>query len=138
MFKSTILFAPICPVCSTFSFLFFIIFFQIDWEFFIASSPPLPFFFFFTNYMLLNNFSGCPGAAAAHRSLLVFVHPVTKNNISWHKLIEIQISLFISKVLLKYCSTYLLEAKVLCFSDFCTWDIIWVVNISYISSFKLE
>lgn len=112
--------------------------FRLIENFLLLHLLPSLFFFFFTNYMLLNNFSGCPGAAAAHRSLLVFVHPVTKNNISWHKLIEIQISLFISKVLLKYCSTYLLEAKVLCFSDFCTWDIIWVVNISYISSFKLE
>ena len=132
MFKSTTLFAAICPVCFTFSFLFFIIFFQIGWEFFIAPSPPTFF------YMPLNSFSGCSGAAAPHRSLLIFVQPVTKNNISWHKLTEIQISLFINKVLLKYCSAHLLEAKVLCFSDFCTWDIIWVVNISYFSSFKLE
>ena len=92
--------------------------------------PSLFFFFFLTNYMLLNNFSGCPGAAAAHRSLLVFVHPVTKNNISWHKLIEIQISLFISKVLLKYCSTYLLEAEVLCFSD------LWFLYMRYYMSGK--
>lgn len=136
MFKSTILFAAICPICSTFFFLFLIIFFQIGWEFFYCFISPT--FYFFTNYTLLNNFSGCPGAAAPHRSLLVFVQPVTKNNISWHKLIEIQISLFINKVLLKYCSTHLLEAKVLCFSDFCTWDIIGVVSISYFSSFKLE
>ena len=118
-----------------FSFLYYLL---SDWlRIFYCFISPTP-LFFFTNYMLLNNFSGCPWAAAPHRSLLVFVHPVTKNNISWHKLIEIQISLFINKFLLKYCSTHLLEAKVLCFSDFCTWDIIWVVNISYFSSFKLE
>lgn len=138
MFKSTILFAPIVP--SVLHSLFFSLLssFRLI-ENFLLLHLPHSLFFFFTNYMLLNNFSGCPWAAAPHRSLLVFVHPVTKNNISWHKLIEIQISLFINKFLLKYCSTHLLEAKVLCFSDFCTWDIIiWVVNISYFSSFKLE